>query len=57
MKKAEFKSINFYYFLILVLIMLISYNLYSMLVSKDFFIMIPIVIQLSMLALNIGRLD
>ncbi|PWN72239.1 hypothetical protein C1631_006470 [Chryseobacterium phosphatilyticum] len=51
MNKSEFKSIVFYYFLIILLSGLLLFNLYSIYVSSDWSILFPIGIQLLLLIL------
>ncbi|GEN69616.1 hypothetical protein [Chryseobacterium rhizosphaerae] len=51
MNKSEFKSVVFYYFLIILLSGLLLFNVYSISVSSDWSILFPIAIQLLLLIL------
>lgn len=52
MKKAKFNSIIFYYFLITLFAILLIYNTYMFFISRDYFIIIPIIIQIFLLILT-----
>ena len=51
MNKSEFKSVVFYYFLMILLSGLLLFNVYSISISRDWFILFPIAIQLLLLIL------
>lgn len=51
MKKAKFNSIIFYYFLIALFAILLIYNTYMFFISHDYYIIIPIAIQIFLLIL------
>ncbi len=53
MKKAKFNSIIFYYFLIALFAILLIYNTYMFFISHDYFIIIPIIIQIFLLILTV----
>ena len=55
MNKSKFKSVVFYYFLILLLSGLLLFNIYSISVSNNWFILLPIGIQLLLLVLVFSK--
>lgn len=50
MNKSKFKSIFFFYFLIVLLSGLLIFNIYTIIISHDFYIILPILIQLFLLS-------
>lgn len=55
MKKAKFNSIVFYYSLIVLFATLLMYNVYIFFTSFDYFIIVPIIIQVFLLVLIIVK--